>query len=212
MVIGLLAASCGSGSAEPALSTIEAPSNSAPAGSTASATTVSEANASSTAVPPSVAQLDLDGVVPASIPMVISEHLSSVVNAVQAVVGDDVFAGAQFVDAETDEPRIEIYATDPSLIESALDAIHPDARDRIDVMPAEYSANELQDFVERAEESLAAADIKVVWLFARFDTGQIEVGLVTPDGQSDPDLESRAQAALAGLPVAIGVTADTITG
>lgn len=144
--------------------------------------------------------------------MVITEHLTSVLQVVRAVVGDDVFAGARFQDAETDEPRIQIYGTEPSLIESALDDIHPDPRDRIDVMRADYSANELQDLVEKAEDALAAADIKVVWMSANFDTGQIEVNLLTPDGQSDPELESRAQAALVGLPVLIGVTADTITG
>lgn len=106
-----------------------------------------------------------------------------------------------------DYVRIEIYTTDPQQVEAALDAIGSEARDRIDVKPAVYSANELASFIQQAEAALTVAGVEVGWISSRFDVGHLEVLVTTADGLPDAELESKAEAALDGIPVMIGFMA-----
>ena len=80
------------------------------------------------------AQLELDGVPPVSVPLVLFEYLNSVQLAVRHDVGDAVFGGAVAEDADTNDVTISIYGTDVNQIADAVDRIAVDARDRITVV------------------------------------------------------------------------------
>lgn len=144
--------------------------------------------------------LDLSGVTPASVPMAISEHLSTVQLAVRSEVGDDVFAGSAFDDLAND--TMTIFGTDAAAITAALDHTGTPLRDRISVVETLYSVNELENYAEQAQSRLDAAGIKgSAW--TQFGLDAVAVQLETPDGQPDETIQADATALLHDIPVAI---------
>jgi hypothetical protein len=144
--------------------------------------------------------LDVAGVPPASVAMVISEHLNSVQQAVRAEIGDDVFAGSAFANLEND--TMIIYATDVAAATAALDHTGTPVRDRITVVEMHYSVNDIETYAAQAQNRLDAAGIKgSAWV--RFGLDAVDVVLETPDGQPDENLQAQATSVLADIPFSI---------
>lgn len=144
--------------------------------------------------------LDLSGVTPASIPMVISEHLNSVKQAVRTEVGNDTFAGSAFTNDANDE--MTIYGTDPAAIDAALDRVDTPLRDRITVAETRYSLNEIETYAEQARARLDAAGIAAMAV-VQFGVDAVVVQLETPDGEPDDTIQTAAMDVLGDIPVSI---------
>ena len=144
--------------------------------------------------------LDLDGVPPESVPMVISEHLNIVQQAVRAEVGDDVFAGSAFTNETND--AMTVYGTDPAAITAALDRVDTPLRDRITVAETRYSLTELETYAEQARARLDAAGIAASAV-VQYGVDAVVVELETPDGEPDDTIQTTATNALGDIPVAI---------
>ena len=159
-------------------------------------TPISDA-ASVDAVPPA---LDLSGVTPASVPMVISEHLNNVQQAVRADVGDDVFAGSAFTNDAND--TMTIYGTDPTVLTAALARVNTPLRDRITVVETRYSLNEIENYAHQAQALLDAAGIAAS-AAVQYGVDAVVVELETPDGEPDDTIETEAGKILSDIPVTI---------
>lgn len=160
---------------------------------------------SAPSLPPS---LDLDGVIPESVPMVIAEHLNSVVQAVRAEVGGEVFGGASFTNAAND--AVTIYGTDAAAIEAALDRIGSPLRDRVTVVQTTYTAAEIEAYAAEAQAILDAAGIAGSAGVGFGVVDAVDVQIETSDGSPDPALEAAAADALAGIPVSISFRAPFV--
>ena len=143
---------------------------------------------------------DLDGVPPESVPMVISEHLNRVQQAVRAKVGDDIFAGSAFTNDAND--KMTVYGTDPAVIAAALDRVDTPLRDRISVAETRYSLNEIETYAEQARARLDAAGIAVS-AGVQFGVDAVVVQLETPDGAPNDTIQTAATNVLGDIPVAI---------
>ena len=154
------------------------------------------------ATAPSVPPLDLTGVIPESVPMVIGEQLGLIQLAVRNTVSDDVFTGTWGEFGDSADVQMTIYGTDVAAIEAVLDQIGGDVRDRISVVEAPYAQNELEQFANDATNRLRDASIDASVLIT-FPYDRVEVDLHTPDGQPDRDLEATARSLLGDIPVEI---------
>jgi hypothetical protein len=144
--------------------------------------------------------LNLEGVPPASVAMVISEHLNSVQQAVRAEVGNDVFAGSAFTNDANDQ--MIIYATDVDTVTAALDRLDTPLRDRITVGETRYSVNDIESYAADAQRILDAAGIKgSAWI--QYGVDAVTIQLETPDGQPDEALQAQASNLLDDIPVVI---------
>jgi len=157
--------------------------------------------ASGTATDTAPLTLDLDGVPPESVPMVISEHLNRVQQAVRAEVGDDVFAGSAFTNDAND--KMTIYGTDPAAIAAALDRVDTPLGDRIAVAETHYSLNEIDTYAEQALARLDAARIESTVVVRYGVVDAVVVQLETPDGEPDDAIQTAATNVLGDIPVAI---------
>jgi hypothetical protein len=159
---------------------------------------------------PTIPPFDLSGVIPESVPMVISEQLNVIQLAVRNTVGDDVFAGSAFDWGDYEDPRMLLYGTDVALLEQTVDALAGAVRDRITVIESIYSENELTAIRDDVLARLARSDIPIVWASNNFQTDHVEIEIETPDGQPDAELGARAEELLKGLPVTIAFSAPMV--
>ena len=156
--------------------------------------------------PISVDQDYLSGVTPESVPMAISEHLSQVQLAVRTIVGNDVFTGAAFDEADLANGHLFIYGTQAAMLIAALDQVGTDQRSRITVVESPYSFSELQTFITQADKLLRDDGLEPLWIAARHDGTGIEVTLKRSQDLPDDELIGAANKALGGLHAFITVS------
>lgn len=142
-------------------------------------------------------KLDLVGVPEASVPLVLTQYVEHVVMSVADEVGPAVYAGSRIDLPDSPDVAVTIFGTDVQRLSDALDRIATQTRDRFTVMASEYSLRELEQFVTDADAQLANAGIEAkAWV----GMGHIDVFVLTPDGQPDPELERATRATLSDLP------------
>jgi hypothetical protein len=152
-------------------------------------------------------ELDLDGIPEASVPLVLTQYLEHVASAVADEVGPDAYVGSQFDLPDSPDVAVIIVGTDVQRLSDVLDRIATQERDRFTVWASEYSLSELEQFVTDADGRLADAGIEAkAWA----GMGHIDVFVVTPDGQPDPELERATRATLGGLPFDIEFTSPPV--
>ena len=146
--------------------------------------------------------VDLDGVVPASVPIVLAEHLGSVVQAVRAEVGDAVFGGSAVQNGDRPDVTMTIYGTDLDAIATALSRIDTAYRDRFTVVETIYSVSDIETFAAEAHRRLDDAGIAASVL-VQFGLDAVPVHLETRDGEPDDRLEADVLNLLEDIPVVI---------
>ncbi len=144
--------------------------------------------------------LDLDGMPEASVPPALTHYVQHVASAVADDVGPELYVGSQIDLPDTPDVAVTIFGTDVQRLSDALDRLATQQRDRFTVVASEYSFSELEQFVTDADARLADAGIEAT---AWVGMGYIDVLVVTPEGQSDPELESAVGVALGDLPFEI---------
>ena len=146
--------------------------------------------------------LDLTDLPVESVPMGLTEYLSSVAYWVGEGVGADVWGGSAFQLPGTTDVTIELYGTDVALVTTALDELDPDERDRFTVVEVDHAVRDLERMAGEAHARLIQADIDgSAWV--RFGLDAVAVTIHTADGAPDADLESTVADLLADLPVVI---------
>jgi hypothetical protein len=148
----------------------------------------------------------LSGVTPESVPMAISEHLNEVQLAVRTIVGNDVFTGAAFDEADPANGHLIIYGIQAEVLMVALDQVGTDQRSRITVVESPYSFSDLQDFITQADTLLRDDGLEPLWIAARHDGTGIEATLKRSQVLPDNELIAAANEALRGLPTFITVS------
>jgi hypothetical protein len=145
-------------------------------------------------------ELDLVGVPEASVPLVLTQYLEHVAMAVADDVGPALYVGSQIDLPDSPDVAVTIFGTDVQRLSDALDRIAAQERDRFTVMASEYSRSELEQLVTDADDRLVGAGIEAT---AWVGLGHIDVFVVAPDGQPDPELERATRVILGDLPFEI---------
>ena len=145
-------------------------------------------------------ELDLNGVPEASVPLALTQYLEHAAMALADEVGPAVYVGSQIDLPDSPDVAVTIFGTDVQRLSDAFDRIAAQERDRFTVMASDYSRSALEQFVTEADDRLAGVGIEAT---AWVGMGHIDVFVVTPDGQPDPELERATRATLGDLPFEI---------